>query len=116
MDVSGSRTMIAGSLSNVSLVCVNPEGSHNHPAQDARALAQDRLSLLLPLKVAPTGSATADRNGAARVDPADERRKSALECATHPRRTAQARVEVAQSSVAKYMLKRRGPPSQGWLR
>src|ERR1700687_5544043 len=24
-------------------------------------------------------------------------------------------VEVAQSSVAKYMVKRRGPPSQGWL-
>jgi hypothetical protein len=23
--------------------------------------------------------------------------------------------EVAQSSVAKYMVKRRGPPSQGWL-
>jgi hypothetical protein len=22
--------------------------------------------------------------------------------------------EVAQSSVAKYMVKRRGPPSQGW--
>ena len=23
-------------------------------------------------------------------------------------------VEVSQSSVAKYMIKRRGPPSQGW--
>jgi hypothetical protein len=23
-------------------------------------------------------------------------------------------IEVAQSSVAKYMVKRRGPPSQGW--
>jgi len=34
--------------------------------------------------------------------------------ATHPRRTAQAWVEVAQSSVAKYMVKRWTPPSQGW--
>jgi hypothetical protein len=34
--------------------------------------------------------------------------------ATHPRRTAQARVEIAQSSVAKYMVKRREPPNQGW--
>ena len=59
---------------------------------DARALAQGRLSLLLALEVAPTGRATADRHGAARVDPADERRKSALGRATHPRRTAQARV------------------------
>jgi hypothetical protein len=38
-------------------------------------LAQGRLSLLLALEVAPKGRATADRPGAARVDPADERRK-----------------------------------------
>src|SRR5260370_19679049 len=76
----------------VSLVSINPEGSHNHPARDARALAQGRLSLLLALEVAPTGRATADRHGAARVDPPDERRKSALGRATHPWRTAQARV------------------------
>src|ERR1700694_5801236 len=47
---------------------------------------------LLALEVAPTGRATADRHGAARIDPADKRRKSALGRATHPRRTAQARV------------------------
>src|ERR1700675_2038660 len=76
---------------DISLVSINPEGSHNHPARDARALAQGRLSLLLALEVAPTGRATADRHGAARIDPADERRKSALGRATHPRRTAQAR-------------------------
>src|ERR1700694_2621839 len=76
----------------VSLVSINPEGSHNHPARDARALAQGRLSLLLALEVAPIGRATADRHGAARIDPADERRKSALGRAPHPRRTAQARV------------------------
>src|SRR5437879_9881447 len=70
----------------VSLVSINPEGSHNHPARDARALAKGRLSLLLALEVAPTGRATADRHGAARIDPADERRKSALGRATHPRR------------------------------
>ena len=29
----------------VSLVSINPEGSHNHPARDARALASGRLSL-----------------------------------------------------------------------
>ena len=51
-----------------------------------------RAGLLLALEVAPTGRSTADRNGAARVDPADERRKSALGRAAHPRRTAQARV------------------------
>jgi hypothetical protein len=48
--------------------------------------------LLLALEIAPLGRATADRDRAARVDSADERRKSALGCATYPRRTAQARV------------------------
>src|ERR1700737_2051410 len=98
----------------VSVVSINPAGSHRHAARDARALAQGRLSLLLALEVAPTGRATADRHGTARIDPANERRKSALGRAAHPRRTAQARFEIAQSSVAKYMVKRRGPPSQGW--
>src|ERR1700686_5278708 len=60
-------------------------------ARDARALAQGRLSLLLALEVAPTGRATADRHGAAGIDPADERRKSTLGRAAHQRRTAQAR-------------------------
>src|SRR5271170_4200003 len=62
----------------IPLVSINPEGSHNHPARDARALAQGRLSLLLALEVAPIGRATADRHGAARVDPADEHGESAL--------------------------------------
>src|SRR4029077_8834974 len=66
--------------------------SGHHPARDARALAPGRLSLLLALEVAPKGRATADRHGAARIDPADERGESALGRAAHPRRTAQARV------------------------
>ena len=87
MVASGSRTMIAGSLSS----CI-AAGCHNRPARDARALAQGRLSLLLALEVAPTGRATADRHGAARIDPAHEHGESALGRATHSRRTAQARV------------------------
>jgi hypothetical protein len=74
------------------LVSRNPEGSHNHPARDARALAQSRLSRLLALEVAPIGRATADRHGVAPIGPADERRKSALGCPTRSRRIAQARV------------------------
>src|SRR5258707_15647962 len=98
MVASGSRTMIAGTLSSCiagfiqlyrwfypaeSLVSINPAGSHNHPARDPRALAQSRLSLLLALEVVPTGRATADRNRAARADPAHERREPALGRATH---------------------------------
>src|ERR1700757_2151326 len=38
-------------IGSVSLVSVNPEGSHDHPARDARALAQERLSALLALEI-----------------------------------------------------------------
>ena len=55
-------------------------------------LASGQFSLLLALEITSTGRATADRYGAARADPADERRKSVLGRATHSRRTAQARV------------------------
>jgi hypothetical protein len=56
----------------VSLVSINPTGSHNRSARDARALAQGRLSLLLALEIASTGRAATDRDGAARADPANE--------------------------------------------
>jgi hypothetical protein len=69
-----------------------PSIRHNHPARDARALTQGRLSPLLALEVARIGRATADRHGTARIDPANKRRKSALGRAAHPRRTAQARI------------------------
>src|ERR1700737_1069034 len=75
-----------------SLVSINPEGSHNHSARDARALAQGRLSLLLALEIASTGRAAQDRDAAARGDPANEHGEPTLGRATHPRRTAQARV------------------------
>ena len=35
----------------VSMVSVDPECSHDHPARDARALASGRISLLLALEV-----------------------------------------------------------------
>src|SRR6202048_3016879 len=106
MVASGSRTMIAGSLSSCITGFRQSCSFSPSSGPSARALASGRLSLLLALEVAPTGRPTADRHGAARIDPADEHGESALGCATHPRRTAQAR-EVAQSSVAKYVVKRR---------
>src|SRR3954453_2677998 len=48
----------------VSLVSVDPAGSHDYPARDAGALASGWLSLLLAVEIAPTGRATADRNEA----------------------------------------------------
>src|SRR6202166_4386086 len=98
----------------LSLVPLDPTGFHSHPPRDLGALASGRLSSLLALEIAAAGRATADRDRIARANQADEHGEFALGCAAHPRRTAQAGFSVAQSSVAKYMVKRRGPPSQGW--
>ena len=51
-------------------------------------LASGRLSPLLVLEIALAGRAPANRDGAARADPADEHGEPALGCAAHPRRTA----------------------------
>src|SRR5882724_2402984 len=90
MVASGSRTMIACSLSSCIAGSHHPEGSHHHPARDPGALAQGRLSLLLALEVAPTGRATADRHGAARIGPPDEHGLWPFERAPHARRPAKA--------------------------
>jgi transposase InsO family protein len=77
-------------------------------------LAQGRLSLLLALEVAPIG-------GRPRID-TELRRFIRLMSMENPLWVAprihgellKLGFEVAQSSVAKYVVKRRGPPSQGW--
>jgi transposase InsO family protein len=50
----------------------------------------------------------------ARADPTDEHRKSALGRAGIHGELLKLGFKIAQSSVAKYMVKRRGPPSQEW--
>jgi hypothetical protein len=57
----------------VPMVSSGPQGHHNHPARDPRALASDWLSSLLALEIPlPRGPAT-NRRRAACVDPADGR-------------------------------------------
>jgi transposase InsO family protein len=95
------------------MVSVDPAGPHDHPPRDARALAPGGLSLLLALEVAGTGRAAANRVGRVLI------RRMSIENPLWgaPRihgELLKLGFEVAQSSVAKYMVKRRGPPSQGW--
>jgi transposase InsO family protein len=112
--VFDSQTAIAGSCPALSLVPVYPSGSRNHPPRDAHPLAPVWLSLLLALEVTIFGRSAADRDGTARVDPADERGKSAWGAPRIHGELLKLGFEAAQSSVAKYMVKRRGPPRQGW--
>ena len=91
------------------------QGSHHHPAGAARALAPGRLSPLLALEVASTGRATTDRHGGC----VWMIRRMSIENPLWgaPRihgELLKLGFEIAQPSVAKYMVKRRGPPSQGW--
>jgi hypothetical protein len=77
-------------------------------------LASGRLSPLLALEIISTGRATADRGGIARADPADEQGEFTLGAPRIHGELLKLGFELAQSSVAKYMVKQRGPPSQGW--
>jgi transposase InsO family protein len=75
------------------MVPIGPQGHQDHPTGDPGALASVRLSPLLALEIPLPW-----RWGAPRIH--GELLKLGF--------------EVAQSSVAKYMVKRCGPPSQGW--
>ena len=77
-------------------------------------MASGRLSLLLALEIAPTG-----RRPQIDTDLRALIRRMSIENPLWgaPRihgELLKLGFEVAQSSVAKYMIKRRGPPSQGW--
>jgi hypothetical protein len=76
-------------------------------------LAQGRFSQLLALEVAIFGRQTADRRRTARVDPADDHDNPLWGAPRIHGELLKLGFEIAQSSVAKYMVKRREPPSQG---
>src|SRR5439155_22808122 len=98
----------------VSMVSIGPEGHHDHPTGDPCSLASSRLPPVLALEISLSWRPTEDRRGPARVDPADERGKSVVGAPRIHGELLKLGFEVAQSSVAKYMAKRCGPPSQGW--
>ena len=77
-------------------------------------MASGRLSSLLALEIAAAGRATADHDRIARANRADEHGEFAWGAPRIHGELLKLGFSVAQSSVAKYMVKRRGPPSQGW--
>src|SRR5207253_1494811 len=60
--------------------------------RDPRPLASSRLPSVLAMGIPLSWRPTEDRWGTARADPPDERRKSAMGCAAHSWRAAQARL------------------------
>jgi hypothetical protein len=97
MVASGLRTMIAGSSSSCiagflrSCRLSRSSGPRHSCVRTGPAFAATGVGSRA------TGRATADRHRAARIDPADERRKSALGRATHPRKRAQSMKQSSRS-------------------
>jgi hypothetical protein len=66
------------------------------------------LEIATPLR--PTDCAV----GNSPADPRDEHRQPVVGSAENPCRASKLGIEIGQTSVAKYMARRRGPSSQGW--
>src|SRR5207247_1553853 len=91
------------------MVSIGPEGHHDHPTGDPCSLASSRLPPVLALEISLSWRPIEDRRGPARVDPADERGKSVVGAPRIHGELLKLGFEVAQSSVAKYMVKRCAP-------
>src|SRR5262249_58228318 len=76
----------------VSTVSIGPQGHHDYPARDPRALASSRLPSVLAVEISPAWRPTEDRCGTARADPANERGKTLLGSAAPSLRAAPARL------------------------
>ena len=96
------------------MVSIGPQGHHDRPPRDPRALASGRLPPVLAVEIRLAWSRPqidADLRALIRRMSVDNPLWGA------PRihgELLKLGFEVAQSSVAKYMVKRCGPPSQGW--
>jgi hypothetical protein len=93
------------------MVPIGPEGHHDHPARDARVLASGRLPSVLALE---SGSLGGRPKIAADLRVLIRRMSAENPLWGAPRihgELLKLGFEVAQSSVAKYMVKRCGPPS-----
>jgi hypothetical protein len=77
-----------------------------------QSLASCWISSLLALAIAKQGRAAKDRSRDSRVDSENEQGKSAL--GRIHGELLMLGIEVAQSTVSKYMARGRAPPSQSW--
>jgi transposase InsO family protein len=77
-------------------------------------LAPNWLSPFLALEVAATAWPTCSLDRHLQSHPPDQSGERSLGCAAYHGELLKLGIEVAQSSVAKYMVRRCGAPSQGW--
>src|ERR1700704_3952951 len=87
--LEGILALVVGSLVKCLGVAVGLKSGEVQPLQH---IAINWLPSVLALEIPLPWRPTANRRGAARADPADERRQSAVGSAAHPWRAAQARL------------------------
>jgi hypothetical protein len=93
------------------MVSIGPQGHHDRPARDPRALASSWLRSVLALSLGGRLKIAAELRALIRRTSAEN---PLWEAPRIHGELLKLGFEVAQSSVAKYMLRRCGPPSQGW--
>ena len=76
-------------------------------------MAPRRVQIVLAVEVAAPWRPTSRVVGNSPAGPPDEHRQSIVGNAAHGE-LLKLGIEIGQTSVAKYMARRRGPPSQGW--
>jgi hypothetical protein len=77
-------------------------------------MASRWLPIILALKIEGAGWSTNCTAGDTQAYPRDEHCQSALGSAADHGELLKLGVDIGQTSVAKYMARRRDPPSQGW--
>ena len=86
----------------------------NPPARNRHPLAPRWVQVLLALEITAPRWPTKNTCGHSPPHSGDECGQPIMGRTTHSRRATQTRHRVGQTTVAKYMAKRRRPPSQGW--
>ena len=77
-------------------------------------LAPTRIPIVLEMEESPSGGPTFLITRGYRSDSQNEFGQSTMGCTSHPWGTVEARIRVIASSVTKYMVRLRKPPSQTW--
>ena len=90
------------------------ECDHRGQARNRDRVASARLSGLLALEIAPVWWPPEDRPRDPRPHPTDEQGEPLVGSARIHGELLMLGMQVAQSTVARYMTRRQGPPSQAW--
>ena len=98
----------------VSIGANSPKRSGGFEARYRYKVAPRRIQIVLALEVTTSWWPTNLTDRDTQVYPRDGHRQAAVGAPRIHGELLKLGIDIGQTSVAKYMVKRRGPPSQGW--